>query len=142
MTVRSQIKYPEHLGSGEGLLTTTHWGVAASTARFTGVVETFLWVTVKSIEVNLNEVQITPLIRDLGDADITATVGALFVKEVLNQFASDIPIWENKVMWRQPVLCDGDGPIGPFRRWMRQFYVSSVEEVPAPAAEDGEAAAG
>jgi hypothetical protein len=23
-----------------------------------------------------------------------------------------------------PVLCDGDGPIGIFRRWAKQFYVA------------------
>jgi len=24
----------------------------------------------------------------------------------------------------RPVLCDGDGPIGLFRRWAKQFYMS------------------
>lgn len=37
------------------------------------------------------------------------------------QFEKDIPIWENKCYRPNPPLCDGDGPIGAFRRWCRQF---------------------
>ena len=42
--------------------------------------------------------------------------------EVSRQLEQDIPIWENKVYLSRPVLCDGDGPIGVFRRWAKQFY--------------------
>jgi 3-ketosteroid 9alpha-monooxygenase subunit A len=34
----------------------------------------------------------------------------------------DLVIWENKRYVPRPVLCDGDGPIGRFRRWASQFY--------------------
>ena len=40
------------------------------------------------------------------------------------QLGQDIPIWEHKVMKDRPVLCDGDGPIGLFRRWCKQFYLT------------------
>ena len=36
--------------------------------------------------------------------------------------AEDIVIWENKRYWTRPVLCDGDGDFGTYRRWMRQFF--------------------
>jgi hypothetical protein len=35
----------------------------------------------------------------------------------------DFPIWENKVYHDRPRLCDGDGPVGDYRRWASQFYV-------------------
>lgn len=35
----------------------------------------------------------------------------------------DIPIWHNKFHLRNPVLCDGDGPIMRFRKYFAQFYV-------------------
>lgn len=41
----------------------------------------------------------------------------------------DIPIWENKVYRRHPLLCDGDGPIRQYRSWTRQFYSDLSEEV-------------
>ncbi|MCO4748160.1 MAG: Rieske 2Fe-2S domain-containing protein [Proteobacteria bacterium] len=36
----------------------------------------------------------------------------------------DIPIWKERVYLERPVLARGDGPIGPYRRWARQFYPS------------------
>lgn len=40
----------------------------------------------------------------------------------LNGVHADIPIWNNKVYRKQPLLCDGDGPIMQFRCWFRQFH--------------------
>ncbi|MGX4733422.1 Rieske 2Fe-2S domain-containing protein [Kitasatospora griseola] len=36
--------------------------------------------------------------------------------------AADFPIWSTKQYLSRPRLAAGDGPIGPFRRWSRQFY--------------------
>lgn len=36
--------------------------------------------------------------------------------------AQDFPIWENKRYVERPALAVGDGPIGLYRRWARQFY--------------------
>jgi phenylpropionate dioxygenase-like ring-hydroxylating dioxygenase large terminal subunit len=40
----------------------------------------------------------------------------------LREFKRDIPIWENKLCYTKPVLCEGDGPIARFRTWAAQFY--------------------
>lgn len=37
----------------------------------------------------------------------------------------DIPIWENKIYHTNPLLCEQDEPIRPFRRWATQFYAQS-----------------
>ena len=58
----------------------------------------------------------------LGLEDVTRNVGKAFIREVSRQLEQDIPIWEHKVYFDRPVLCDGDGPIGLFRKWCRQFY--------------------
>ena len=60
-------------------------------------------------------------VRDIGKG-ITGGIGKAFIAEVSRQLEQDIPIWENKVYKNPPVLCDGDGPIGLFRRWAKQFY--------------------
>ena len=49
--------------------------------------------------------------------------GKAFIAEAIRQMEQDIPIWENKVFTPRPVLCEGDGPIGAFRSWAKQFYV-------------------
>jgi nitrite reductase/ring-hydroxylating ferredoxin subunit len=50
-----------------------------------------------------------------------------FVADVEQDFA----IWKNKVHLPRPALAAGDGPIGSYRRWARQFY----PEVDEPAGE-------
>jgi nitrite reductase/ring-hydroxylating ferredoxin subunit len=53
----------------------------------------------------------------------------LFAQLVLTGFAydarQDFPIWENKRYLPRPALAEGDGPIGLYRRWARQFYPES-----------------
>ncbi|HEX4462497.1 MAG TPA: (2Fe-2S)-binding protein, partial [Polyangia bacterium] len=49
--------------------------------------------------------------------------------DVSRQLEQDIPIWEHKTYLEPPALCDGDGPVGLFRKWSRQFY--SIPSAPA-----------
>ncbi|WP_372455096.1 hypothetical protein [Streptomyces buecherae] len=43
-------------------------------------------------------------------------------------------MWENKIFLSHPRLATGDGPIGFFRHWARQFYscpaIGNPAEVP------------
>ena len=36
--------------------------------------------------------------------------------------AQDIPIWENKTYWGQPILAEGDEGFNTYRKWYRQFF--------------------
>jgi len=59
--------------------------------------------------------------------------GALFsplvARLILNGFVhdarQDFPIWENKRYTQPPALAKGDGPIGRYRQWAKQFYSPS-----------------
>ena len=44
----------------------------------------------------------------------------------------DFRIWENKRYLDRPGLADGDGPIGRYRRWARQFYDVAVAAAEVP----------
>ncbi|MEE8475119.1 MAG: aromatic ring-hydroxylating dioxygenase subunit alpha, partial [Myxococcota bacterium] len=57
-----------------------------------------------------------------GDEKKARGVGAAIVRDLEKQFSEDRVIWENKKYYAQPVLCDGDGPFGVYRRWWRQFF--------------------
>lgn len=46
--------------------------------------------------------------------------------------AEDFPVWDSKCYISPPRLAHGDGPIGAFRRWARQFYPPDALGVPAP----------
>jgi hypothetical protein len=42
-----------------------------------------------------------------------------------------VQIWENKIYLDRPMLCDGDGPIGEFRRWYAQFFTPRKQRADA-----------
>jgi hypothetical protein len=49
-------------------------------------------------------------------------VGEARIRDLEHQFEQDRRIWENKAYWERPLLCEGDGAFGTYRRWMRQFF--------------------
>jgi nitrite reductase/ring-hydroxylating ferredoxin subunit len=48
--------------------------------------------------------------------------GNAAVELISSQTARDVEIWEHKIFRDRPVLVAGDGPIGVFRKWAKQFY--------------------
>ena len=109
-------------GGVAGSVESLSYGFGFSTVRFTGVIDTLLVSSVTPIDADHVDVRFAFSVKKLGGADVTRGVGAAFIKEVSRQLEQDIPIWEHKTQWERPVLCDGDGPIGMFRKWSRQFY--------------------
>ena len=55
-------------------------------------------------------------------ADPSGPMAQFYIDEIARGVGEDIPIWENKRYVERPPLCEGDGPIGQYRRWARQFY--------------------
>jgi len=108
-------------GKVDGMIEVNAWGFGFTTTRFTGIVETLLVSSATPIEADKSEIWFAFTVRDIGKG-ITGGVGKAFMAEVSRQLEQDIPVWENKIFIDPPVLCDGDGPIGPFRKWAKQFY--------------------
>jgi nitrite reductase/ring-hydroxylating ferredoxin subunit len=121
-------------GGVDGTVESTSFGFGYSTVRFSGIVDTLLVSSMAPIDDEFVDVRFNFTLKKLPDKDVTKSVGKAFIGEVTRQLEQDIPIWEHKVFWDHPVLCDGDGPIGLFRKWSRQFYSHSQEaEVAAVA---------
>lgn len=70
-------------------------------------------------------------------AALRAVAAALIEERLFDEYVGDVrqdwEIWENKIYVHPPALAKGDGPIGPYRQWCRQFYPDG-----APAAATGE----
>jgi hypothetical protein len=49
-------------------------------------------------------------------------LGALAFHNFLSDVRQDLPIWSNKICIQPPALAEGDGPVGKYRSWARQFY--------------------
>jgi phenylpropionate dioxygenase-like ring-hydroxylating dioxygenase large terminal subunit len=59
-------------------------------------------------------------IEDLAGDDV--------MKGIISGLGDDYPIWANKVHRRRPVFCKGDETLVTFRKWVRQFYITSEDK--------------
>lgn len=109
-------------GRVEGSVESLSYGFGFGLVRFKGIVETLLVSSVTPIDEDHVDVRFSFSVKKLGGADVTKGVGKAFIAEIERQLGQDIPIWENKIQHERPMLCDGDGPIGMFRKWCRQSY--------------------
>lgn len=58
----------------------------------------------------------------LDDPDNIDALYQAYVETTRQGYYDDVAIWEHKLYRRDPVFCDGDGPIARLRRWYGQFY--------------------
>ncbi len=119
---RSQTLMKTPQGKVKGEIDVHVHGFGFTTTRFKGIVETLLVSSATAIDEDYCELRFSFMVRKMVNEGVTSTVGAAFMREVSRQLEQDIPIWENKIYIHPPVLVDGDGPIGMFRRWAKQFY--------------------
>jgi len=119
-------------GKTRGSVEVHAYGFGFTLTRFRGIVETLLVSSATTIDEEYVELRFAFTVKKLVNQDVTSTVGQAFIREVTRQLEQDIPIWENKRYVDPPLLVDGDGPIGLFRRWARQFY---TEPNGSPSAE-------
>ena len=80
------------------------------------------WTTYTPIDLDTVEVQFSMLTAVATPDDPSGEKSRRSAQGTLLAFEQDIPIWEHKMYRPVPLLCDGDGPIGRFRVWARQFY--------------------
>ena len=125
-------------GMVEGQVESNTLGLGFSTNRFTGLVETLLIGAVAPVDEDYVHMRFTFTVKKFSSDGVMSSVGAAFVKEITRQLEQDKPVWENKIYLERPLICDGDGPIGQFRRWAGQFYPDWYKEA-ARAAFTGEA---
>ncbi len=58
-------------------------------------------------------------------------VAPIAMRHYVADVLQDRAIWENKIHLPRPLLAQGDGPIGRYRRWCRQFYERPAVEAGA-----------
>lgn len=105
----------------EGLLYTNDYGPGFQVVRMSGFLDTIEVNTSTPIDEETTETSFVYSVKTDGD-DRKERLATKIVQDLLNQFENDIPIWENKASWQRPILCDGDGPFGEYRKWTKQFF--------------------
>jgi phenylpropionate dioxygenase-like ring-hydroxylating dioxygenase large terminal subunit len=114
-------KMPTKEGKGSGRLVSADHGPGFQTVELSGIIDTLLMNTATPIDEDSVDVSFAYAVKTEGDAGKERLAQSV-IEDLEKQFENDLPIWENKAYLKQPVLCEGDGPIGLYRKWMTQFF--------------------
>ena len=81
---------------------------------------------IKKIE---NAWEVNPALAFMPKALANKLVQQGTYKGFIHDVSQDFDIWENKQYVNPPALAKGDGPVGQFRVWCKQFYPNKKEVV-------------
>jgi nitrite reductase/ring-hydroxylating ferredoxin subunit len=97
-------------------------GLGFGYGKAVGAGETRYVASPVPIDVDLINLQWSILPAASTPTDPTGEVSRAMAEGVGPGLMQDLAIWEHKRYLERPLLCDGDGPIGRFRKWAEQFY--------------------
>ncbi len=122
MHLHSEMKnadYPNHLHA-----TTYSPGFAMVRTTYGPNAEMVMYNSAQPISRHETFMRWTLLVR----REIEDAVGDDVMKGIVDGLSDDYPIWANKVHKHRPVLCKGDQTLVTFRKWVRQFYITSQDK--------------
>ena len=122
---KSRMSLSTPRGDAQGGLDTTDYGPGFQTVELFGIIDTLMINTSTPIDEEYTDVSFSYTVHAAGNEDKARGVGAAIVRDLEKQFEEDRPIWENKKYYQRPMLCDGDGKFGVYRKWMSQFFSES-----------------
>jgi len=114
------VAYPVHGGKDEFESTATYYGPAYQVTKMYGK---GLGVIINAhTPIDDDNVMLRFGVSMKAAEGMTDDLIDHFINNMRDGYLQDVQIWENKIYQDRPILCDGDGPIGEFRRWYSQFY--------------------
>jgi nitrite reductase/ring-hydroxylating ferredoxin subunit len=106
-----------------GTIDMEYYGLGVTAARVNvGPVKYIFLTTVTPIDDEYLDARFIVSMKKKGGPEVTELILKRILEDEEQQVRRDIPIWENKAFPHPPLLCDGDGPVGMFRKWAKQFY--------------------
>jgi nitrite reductase/ring-hydroxylating ferredoxin subunit len=100
-----------------------NWGLGYSVVRQAGRFRTCVATGMTPIDRGTTCMKLGVIARRDGreDGEVERSLRA-YMEEHALVAQQDFEIWENKLYRPRPTLCEEDGPIADYRRWVRQFY--------------------
>jgi len=114
--------YPAGGGVDDFKIRATYFGPGCQVSWMEGVLQSRLLLAHTPIDHNTLDLRFAVKLQDFGDAERGAKFAQGYADNLRIGFHEDISIWVNKKWRDQPLMCDGDGPLGRLRVWYRQFY--------------------
>jgi hypothetical protein len=75
---------------------------------------------------HLEPASIHPALRLIPSHILTNLSAEMLFRSFIHDTQQDFIIWQHKKYVSPPALAEGDGPIGKYRQWARQFYVADT----------------
>jgi phenylpropionate dioxygenase-like ring-hydroxylating dioxygenase large terminal subunit len=122
MHLHSEMKdadYPGHLHA-----TTYSPGFAMVRTSYGPGAEMIMYNSAQPINRNETMMRWTLIVR----REIEDAVGDDVMEGIISGLSDDYPIWANKVHKHRPVFCKEDKSLVMFRKWVRQFYLTSQDK--------------
>ena len=111
--------YPGHLHA-----TTYSPGFAMVRTNYGPGAEMIMYNSAQPINRNETMMRWTLIVR----REIEDAVGDDVMEGIITGLSDDYPIWANKVHKHRPVFCKEDKTLVLFRKWVRQFYLTSKDK--------------
>jgi nitrite reductase/ring-hydroxylating ferredoxin subunit len=100
-----------------------NWGLGYSVTRQAGRFRTCVVTGMTPIDRRTTRMKLGVIARrDAADGEEIAAALQTYMEEHAVVATQDFEIWEHKLYRPDPLLCEEDGPIAEYRRWVRQFY--------------------
>jgi nitrite reductase/ring-hydroxylating ferredoxin subunit len=118
-------------GYFEGGVSSDLWGLGIDVARITGVVDTVAMVALTPIDEKRVHARFLTTARVAGGGEERDQASALALAQkakdrVINEFETDLVIWEHKRYEPRPRLTAGEQLVTRFRKWAQQFYAGTA----------------
>ncbi|WP_380872779.1 (2Fe-2S)-binding protein [Sphingomonas sp. DBB INV C78] len=121
-------------GEIDGKIANGNFGPGQGWTRFSGISETLLMSGVTPVDKDLVRVRFAFTQPKAQAEGPMAGLARALIRDILKQFDQDKVIWDRQRFVERALICDGDGPIGDFRRWYYQFYAEWADGKPPVAA--------
>jgi len=118
--IKAKMQTPRGLVDGQ--INTYSVGPGQSWVRFSGICDTLLVTALTPIERDLIHARFAYTQPRSQIDGPNARLADAIIRDLTHQVDQDKPIWDRKVFWEKPLLCDGDGPIAQFRKYYSQYY--------------------
>jgi len=112
-------------GEVDGRIAYETVGPGQSWTRFTGISETLLVACLTPVEKDKIHARFCFTQPKSQAEGPMAGLARAIIKDICKQFDQDKVVWDRQKYLPRPLVCDGDGPIGMFRKHYAQFYAGA-----------------
>ncbi len=127
-TASVDAKMPTPKGIVDGTIAYGTIGPGQSWTKFSGISETLMIAGITPIDQGRTHIRFA-FTQPRSEAEgATANLAKAMKREICRQLDQDKVVWDRQRYMVKPSICDGDGPILPFRKFFAQFYAEWGED--------------